>query len=369
MSLDAAIEYAALIESAERMVREHYDHSALRAVLANGPGWSAERWQAFAALGWLAAPLAEDAGGLGLPPSAISALVTALGPAAMSEPLPAQLAFGACLLGAAPPSVCRDALIERFLTGDALVALVAPAAPAALLARREGAGVRLEGQAAGVVDGGIADVLIVVATQPEGGMACHLVAADAAGVTRHARRAIDGRNFADIVLSEVLVAADTELALDAAAIARAQTLFALLLSSETLGIMQALVTITGTYLNQRKQFGRNLLDFQVLQHRLVDMQLEVVRAESMLILARHTGDVQGLAAAAPIVDAAYYQAAHSGRRVAEEAVQLHGAIGMTEELVVGHYFKRVVANGLIAGHAEQRLAQAARARGIFPPIE
>ncbi|MEQ8230194.1 MAG: acyl-CoA dehydrogenase [Gammaproteobacteria bacterium] len=369
MSLETSPECAALVESALRVVRDHYDYPSLRGVLASEAGWSADRWREFAALGWLAAPLAEEAGGLGLPPSVASALMTALGAAAMSEPLPGQLAFGAGLVGAAPATPARDMLLERWLAGAALVALVSADSESPIGVRTDGPGLRLDGHAGAVPDGGIADVFVVEAADPAGDRACFLVAADAPGVTRHVHRAADGRSFADVVFDGVRPGDDARLALDGAAMARAHTLHALLLAAETLGIMRALVGLTARYLDQREQFGRKLIEFQVLQHRLVDMQLETVRSESMLAVAEHACDVQGFSAAAPLVSAAYYQSARSGRRVAEEAVQLHGAIGMTDELVVGHYLKRIVANGLIAGHAERHLAQAACARGVVPPSE
>ena len=117
MSLTPSPECAALVDSAERMVRERYDYASLRAVLASADGDSRARWHDFAELGWLAVPLAEADGGLGLAPSVASALIAALGPAAMSEPLPSQLALSGYLLGRARPTPRRDAVLARWLAG------------------------------------------------------------------------------------------------------------------------------------------------------------------------------------------------------------------------------------------------------------
>lgn len=366
MSLTPSPECAALVDSAERMVRERYDYASLRAVLASADDDSRARWHDFAELGWLAVPLAEADGGLGLAPSVASALIAALGPAAMSEPLPSQLALSGYLLGRARPTPRRDAVLARWLAGDSLLALLEPLPATGMVMTTHGDAV-LDGHAGAVLDAGLADVLIVGARQEDGVPAYYLVDADAEGVARHAQRGADGRDFADVALRGVRVGASERLDLTAAAPGEAQGYFALLLASESLGIMHALVRLTAEHLAQREQFGRKLIDFQELQHRLVDMQLEAVRAESMLEVARLHCDQGGLGTAAAMTSAALYQAARSGRRVAEEAVQLHGAIGMTDELVVGHYLKRIISNAIIGGHAETHLERAASARGISSP--
>jgi len=367
MTLMPSPERVALVDSAERMVRERYDYASLRSVLASADGYSRARWQEFAELGWLAVPLAEADGGLGLAPAVASALVAALGPAAMSEPLPGQLALAGYLLGQARATPRRDAVLARWLAGESLLALVEPAAPPGIVAAPAHGDAVLDGHADAVLDAGLADMLIVGARQADGAAVYYLVDACAEGVTRRAQRAADGRDFAAVELRGVCAAGSERLELTAAARDAAQAYFALLLASESLGIMHALVRLTAGHLAQREQFGRRLIDFQELQHRLVDMQLETVRAESMLEVARYHCDDGGPGAGAPMISAALYQAARSGRRVAEEAVQLHGAIGMTEELVVGHYLKRIIANAIIGGHAETHLERAAGARGISPP--
>jgi alkylation response protein AidB-like acyl-CoA dehydrogenase len=284
----------------------------------------------------------------------------------MSEPLASQLALGGYLLGRARATPARDAALARWLAGERLLALVeAAATPGVVVTPVHGDAV-LDGHAGAVLDAGLADVLIVAARQHDDVPAYYLVEASADGVTRRAQRAADGRDFADVELRGVRVGASERLELASAACDEAHGYFALLLASESLGIMHALVRLTAEHLAQREQFGRKLIDFQVLQHRLVDMQLETVRAESMLEIARYHCDGGDLGASAGTISAAFYQTARSGRRVAEEAVQLHGAIGMTEELVIGHYLKRIITNSIVGGHAEAHLERAADARGIFP---
>ena len=124
--------------------------------------------------------------------------------------------------------------------------------------------------------------------------------------------------------------------------------------------------MTANYLAERRQFGRPLLDFQVLQHRLVDMEIAGVRAESGHELARYQCDTLGLTAAQAYVAVAKALCDDAGKAVAEEAVQMHGGIGMTADLVIGHYLKRVTANALLGGATPYQYETAARLRGLVP---
>ncbi|MCB1746936.1 MAG: acyl-CoA dehydrogenase family protein [Gammaproteobacteria bacterium] len=359
-------ESAALVDSAARLVRERYDYVDLLPRLKSATPWTRAQWAELAELGWLAAAISEAHDGLGLPLSALVQLARALAPAAMPEPVLSQLARCGWLLDQAGDAAARAAL-AAWMAGESLLALVDDdGTPAAVRWRAAGDGYVLDGVQAAVLDGASADRFIVAG----GGdtAALFLVDAAAPGLGREGHRAADGREFADLRFAGVEVAAGNRLDVDdvAGLLGGARELHALLLAAEMVGIAQALVPITHGYIAQREQFGTKLAEFQVLQHRLVDMHVLAVRAESALELAAFKVDELGLAAAAPYVAAAKAQCGLSGRRVAEEAVQLHGGIGMTEDLVVGHYLKRIVADTLLAGHTEQHFEAGARARGIRP---
>jgi alkylation response protein AidB-like acyl-CoA dehydrogenase len=355
-------ESMALVESAERLVRERYDYSEQRAVLSGEAGWLRERWLEFAELGWLGAGVSEEGGGLGLPPSVTTALATAVGPAAMSEPLLHQLVCLHLLDGCAPHAT-RQGLLDAGVQGETVFAWLdlRQATSGSLTISRTDKTITLAGAQRGVLDGGIADVLLL--TLPDERLVA-LPLDDTAGLARAARRGADGRLFADLTASGVAVPETAALVCADAVVSEARSLFALLLAGESLGIMRSLLTLTCAYLAQRQQFGRKLSDFQVLQHRLVDMHLDCVRVESLVELARVKCDEAGLLTAAPFVAAAKAQAGLVGRRVGEEAVQLHGGIGMTDELVVGHYLKRLVMNGMLGGSPAEQLERAAAGRRL-----
>ncbi len=354
-------EHDALADSARRFVREHYAYPELHASLAAGAGASPQRWRAMAELGWLGIGLAEEAGGMGLGPRLEALLVEELGAAGMPEPLPGQLGLAATLLGAARAAGGRDEVLAGWLAGECIVALAdddQDAAPAAQC-RVDGDCLRLSAHKRAVLDAGFATHLLVTA-QCEQGPGVLLVPVGASGVRVHAVPSFDGRSVADVELDAVTLprAALLGLADAAGLLAAAYATHALLLAAEILGAARTLYRVTHDYLDAREQFGVRLASFQALQHRLVDMHLAIVRLESQVLLAAMKAEELGTAAAGRFIAAASAQAAVAGRHVGEEAVQMHGGIGMTDELVVGHLFKRITANVIIGGEAVRRCGAA-----------
>lgn len=364
----------ALVASAERIVRERYAWSAAAAPRRAGDAASSQQWREFAELGWLATGIAEQDGGLGLPLSLTSVLIEATAPAAMPEPLASQLALVGHLLNGCPAGPTRDALLADWQAGHGYGALALPAvpylahAPAAALHCTQVAGDwRLDGRVAGVLDLGFAGHVMVAATGADAGLALFALDTSAAGLSIEDHAVFDGRRIADLELRAVVAAPAALIARGdqvARVLAECGGLFHLLLASETLGLTRALTRITFDYLGQRQQFGRKLAEFQALQHRVVDLHLANVRLESTLELARAKVDSAGLPAAAGYVAAALAQACVVGRHVGEEAIQLHGGIGMTDELVVARYVRRLTANELLAGGHAAQFTASAQARGI-----
>jgi alkylation response protein AidB-like acyl-CoA dehydrogenase len=346
----AAPETQALADSARKVLADlHSDQMPQQAV--------ARHWPLFAELGWLGACLPEAVGGSGLPLSAWSVLAETLAPALMTEPLLSQLALTGYVLSRADADDARDALLTRWLAGETRPALVS-ATPAVLQSeggrnpfRCEGVGSEsvLHGQQPGVADVAGCDALLIPA-HDAAGPALFLLSAESPGVRLVDHAAIDGRVHWDVELR----AAPWQARLNyrgtpTEALTEAGWLHALLLASESLGLMRELTRRTQHYLLQREQFGRKLIEFQALQHRLVDMLLQVTRVEGLLEVARLQVDVAGLAAAAPFIAAAKAGAGEEGRRLGREAVQLHGAIGVTDELMIGQMLKRLVSNELLGG--------------------
>ena len=371
-------ERAALADSAQRLVREHYDPTVIAAAKRSDQGVNRERWMAFAELGWLGTAVSEDSGGLGLPLSLLNVLVEALGPAAMPEPLPGQVAIAGLLLDRARSSPQRDACLQRWLCGEILVSLAhhehrgqhCYQTPVTTSAEERAGSFRITGCKAAVLDGGVADCFLVSASCENGASTMlAVVPADAAGLGITRYPTFDGRTIADLDLQQVEVPRAARLDYTVVVnevIDEALLFFAAQLAADSLGIVKALVRITHDHLIQREQFGVKLADLQVLQHRLVDMQMAITRLDSQLELARSKIDECGVAGATEFIAAAKIQAASVGRYVGQQAVQLHGAIGMTDELVVGHYFKRLTANELLGGSADEHLQRFAQARGLAP---
>lgn len=368
MEYTTSAESEALVESAQRLVRERYDYAAQRARAFDLPGIDRVRWREFADLGWLGTSISETSGGLGLPYAVLAALATALGPAAMREPFFSQIACGGHVLDRAAPGTLRDAVLAQWLAGETLLALALEDQSHPVRYEPTAEGFRLHGAKHTVVDGACADYLIVSAQPADAApRALFLVPAAAAGIERRAQLACDGRVLADLRLEAVTVSSAARLECDVEQVLHeAAVLYALLLAAESLGIMQALVPMTTAYLAERRQFGRPLLEFQVLQHRLADMHIACVRAESAHLLARFKCDEHGLTAARAEVALAKALVGQCGRAVGQQAVQLHGGIGMTEDLVVGHHLKRLVANELLGGSTQVQLEEAARLRGVVP---
>lgn len=371
VSFALAPEATALADSAARVVRERYADQGERR-------FDAARWREFAELGWLAAAIGEPHGGLGLPWSTLSVLAERLAPAVAVEPLATQVALGGYLLDQAQSSAVRDAALARWLGGECLVALVherdgeAPWQSAALATRfvRDGDDCVLHGQCALLVDGELAHLLLVSASDAAGEVALFVVDGDARGLERRARPAIDGRTHQQVVLDGVRVAPAARLVFTegaAPALAASAWLHALLSGAEGVGLLAALLHDTHHYLVQREQFGRPLIEFQVLQHRLVDMLLTLTRLESLLAIARCKCDELGPGAAAPYIAALKAALGEEGRALARAAVQLHGAIGVTAELAVGRQVRRLMSLEMLAGSTAQHAACWGAARESVAP--
>ena len=346
-------ECVALMESASRMIADHYaEPSAADASLSS----DSQRWQEFADLGWTAIIVGEQQGGLDGGPSMLSALAEALGPGVINEPLLSQCALSGYLMNALAGQGLAGAL-ERWMSGELIVGLAAITrvegpriAADAVTLSDQGDAFRLNTARLRVVAGGSCNAWLVGVNTDSGAPALAWVDGGKTGVDVQPVPLIDGREASEVTFSNVPIEQTDVIPLDAAAtdaLGCAWLLHDLVLAAESLGIARRLVEITHEYLLTREQFGQTLADFQVLQHRLVDMQLVVVRFESLLVLARLKVDELGLTDAAPFIRQVATAIQTLGRDVGREAVQLHGGIGMTDELIVGRYLKRLTANELL----------------------
>jgi alkylation response protein AidB-like acyl-CoA dehydrogenase len=216
-----------------------------------------------------------------------------------------------------------------------------------------------------VLGGAAADTLIVsarTAGEPgdPAGVSLFLVDASAPGVTRHRYTTQDNHRAADVTLSGVRVAGDALLGAAGGGIALVEHALEhgiAALCAEALGVMTVLIELTSSYVKTRKQFGVPIGQFQVLQHRLADMLMRVEQARSMAYLVATTVDSDDAALRRRITAAAKSMVDQAGRFVGQQAIQLHGGIGVTDEAPVSHYFKRLTVIGMTFGDADHHLAR------------
>ncbi len=299
-------------------------------------GYSPEVWAGLGELGIAGALFGEDVGGFGGSGFDIMVVFEELGRALAVEPFLGTLMVGRALAaaGEVPEGIVAGTTIAAFAHAEPQDR--APDEPLMTRATRDGDGWTLTGAKAVVAQAEAADVLLVSA-QTDAGVALFLVSKGAEGLTIHGYNTVDGGRAGEVRLDGVRVA--EAVGGDArAALAAAEAAGLLALSAEALGVMDIAKTATIEYLQTRKQFSVPIGKFQALQHRIATVLLEVEQARSAVINA---ADAFGKPGADRALAAAKYTVGATGQLVAEEAIQLHGGIGMTWELPLSHYAKRL----------------------------
>ncbi|MEO8889288.1 MAG: acyl-CoA dehydrogenase family protein [Jatrophihabitantaceae bacterium] len=335
------------------------DITKRNAITATELGWSQDVWKQLAEMGVLGLPFAESDGGSGAGPIETMVVMTEIGRTLAPEPyLDAVLVAGG-LVAAAGTDAQRAAYLTRIAEGTVLLALAHaepgtrwPSAQVATTAKKTDDGWTLTGHKNPVLHGDCADVLIVSASLPDGGVGLFLVDADATGVARKTYATHDGLRGAQVELTdapgEQLGAGDATAAIVDSDV-RAQAA----LCAEAIGAMTEALRLTTDYLKQRKQFGVTLSTFQALTHRAADMYVALELASSMSLYANMSladGVVDPI-----IASRAKLAVGRTARLIGQEAIQLHGGIGMTAEYAVGHYVSRLTAIGHTLGSTEDHL--------------
>lgn len=337
MDFTLSAEQQLLRDGLSRFLAGRYDLVRSRTAAKTGAGWQPEIWRAFAEeLGILGAPLPESAGGSGGGPVESMVIAEELGRALVTEPFVDTVVVAGGLLARAGGQAAAE-LLEKVAAGSAVVATSVD--PLSTNAVRDGDDWVLNGSPAVVMNAPIATHLLIAARTGDG---VGLFLSDA-GVPMHGYRTIDDRRAADLILDGLRLPAGALIDADAqASLEQARDEGAAAVCAEAVGAMRRVLADTVDYCKQRQQFGQPIGGFQVLQHRMVDMYMELEQAVSAAYLA-----VLNLGADAPTraraVSAAKATVGRAARFVGQNAVQLHGGMGMTEELAVGHYFKRLTA--------------------------
>ena len=379
MDFELSEEQRLLKDSVERLTTQRYDFEARKKYMKETDGWSRALWKQYVDLGLTALPFAEDHGGIGGGPVETMIVMEAFGRALALEPYFATVVLGGSFLRLGASEAARHAVLPKVAVGETLLAFAHierqaryDLADVATTAKKDGAGYVLNGEKSLAIHGDAADKLVVSARlsgdqRSKNGIALFLVDAKAQGVSRRGYPTMDGLRAAEISLASVKVGADAVIGEPGNAyplIERVADSAIAALAAEAVGAMGAMHEITVDYLKQRKQFGVPIGNFQVLQHRAGDMLIALEQARSMAMLATMMSEEENAVERRKAISAAKVQIGRSGKFVGQQAIQLHGGIGMTMEYKVGHYFKRVTMIDTMFGDADYHLAALARMGGI-----
>ncbi len=367
MNFDLSEEQQLLRDSVERFVSDHYELEARRKLASSKLGFSEDHWQTMAELGWLGLTFAEDAGGFGGNQVDAMILFEQFGRGLVLEPyLASAVLAGSILKQCTTDASCADDL-QGLINGEQRWALAhaeadTPHDPFANTTRAEPAGTdayTLSGSKSLVINGASAHHLIVSAGIGDE-LGLFVLEAEQDTVERHGYPMVDGTQAAELRLHNATARRlDTGGADAADVLNTALTNGLLAVCAEAVGAMGMLYEDTLAYTKERHQFGHALAGFQVVKHRLVDMFVEYEQCRSLLYRAT-LETAQGAAGSMRSVHALKFLVGKTGIAIGEEAVQLHGGMGMTEELLVAHYFKRLLVIDALFGDGDYHLQRFTR---------
>ena len=368
MDFSLTEEQTALKDSLGKFIDRDYTFDDRWKVIRSPEGWSRAHWNQLAEIGLMALPVAEADGGLGGGGVDTTVVMEQIGRGLVLEPYLGCAVLPAALIKAAGTEAQRAALSEGLASGETLYAFAHTEpgqryerAAVSMVAVASGDGYVLTGKKISVLGGDCADQLLVSATVTgDAGASLFVIDAKAAGVTRLAYPMQDAQRGADIDFSSVKVGADALIGTRGGAqvaIDSALDVACAALCAESVGVMDELLKQTIEYLKTRKQFGRAIGTNQALQHRAVDMMMHVEMSRSMALEAAVAVDNPDAAARAKAISGAKTIIGQACRFVGQNAVQLHGGIGVTHELAASHYFKRLTMINVTFGDSDWHLAR------------
>jgi pimeloyl-CoA dehydrogenase small subunit len=355
MDFDLTEEQRLLRDSVDRLLADHYSFEKRKAHLAEPEGWSRDLWAQYAELGLLGLPFAEEHGGFGGGGIETMLVMQAFGRVLALEPYLATVVLAGTALRLAANAAQQSALLPQIAEGKLSLAFAHGERQARYdlsdvltTAKPKGSGWVIDGAKSVITHGDGADKLIVSArTRGErndpNGISLFIVDADANGVARRAYRMRDGMGAAEIALSGVEVGSDAvlgEIGKAFPVIERVVEAGIAATAAEAVGAMETMQAMTLEYLKTRQQFGRPIGDNQALQHRATEMFVALEQGRSLAMLAAMMVDEPDPAERARNIAMVKAGVGQAARFVSQNAVQLHGGIGMTEEYAVGHYFRR-----------------------------
>ena len=370
MDFSCSEEQTLLQNSVQRFIQNDYTFEQRQKLLKSDEGFSRENWASFAELGWLGLPFSEEAGGFGGGPIETMILMEEFGKGLVVEPYLSTVLLAGKLIEQGGNAAQIESLLAEIIAGESLgaFAFVEPQARfnlANITTRAEKGinGFVVNGFKGVVLGGPSADFFIVPARtagdqSDTDGISLFVIKADAEGLSRRDYPTIDGLRASELTLEDILVT-DSDLiggegkgyklieqVIDSAIIA---------VGAEAAGAMEVLYKTTVEYCKTREQFGQPIGKFQVLQHRMVDMFVEHEQTKSLVYMAAMRLDEDYGELARKAISGLKVQVGKGGRFVGQSAIQLHGGMGMTDELNVGHYFKRLTTIDTLFGNVDYHL--------------
>ena len=356
MNFELSEEQKMIQQSVERFVQENYDLTNRVKISSEDPGYSQEYWTAMAELGWLGLAFSEEEGGFGGNQIDTLVLMEQFGKGLVLEPFLANIVLGGGAIKRGGSPAIKESILPNLIEGNLQVTLAYAEEQSrfdiedvATAAREDGSNFIINGKKSMVLNAESADKIVVVTRTSgsqvdEDGISLFLVDATSKGIERENFPTVDGLRASEITFTDVEVPSGNLIGEKDKGFAILQAVVndaILALSAEAVGAMEVLYKDTVEYTQQREQFDHPLSDFQVLQHRMVDMFMEYEQCKSLMLRATME-TVQDPILAQRTVHALKHLIGKSGIFVGESAVQLHGGMGVTEELRIGHFFKRLL---------------------------
>jgi len=355
MDLSYSTEQKILRDSADKFLSSHCNY-LLHQKTADAEGWSPELWSEFADLGWLGLPFAETDGGFGAVPVEIAVLMEAFGKHLVLGPYLPTVVLGGGIVSKLADAHQRQALLGPVIEGKSRLAFAVADQGKPTQATKTASGFVLSGTKTMVLGAPMADILLITA-KTETGIGVFIVPAKATEVVLRGYRTVDGGRAGEVELNNVPLPRSSLLGGNEEAAEAIEEIIdrgIAAISSDAVGAMAALVSATVEYTKTRVQFGQPIAKFQVLQHRMVNMKVKEEEARASCLFA--TLSLDGPAGRrARACSGAKAKIGRMSRAVSQEAIQLHGAIGTTNELPIGGYAKRLIAYELLFGSTRAHL--------------
>ena len=380
MDFELSSEQILLKDSVDRFVRDNYELTARRSLVASDQGFSSDHWALFAEMGWLGLPFAEESGGYGGSNVDVAVVMESFGEGLVVEPYVASVLLGGRLLDMAGTSDQKAAILGPLIAGKMQLAFgySEPQSRFDLFdvttrARAAADGWVIDGHKALVYHAGSADKIIVTSRtggdqRQREGISLFMVDSDAKGLSRKSYRTLDGQRASEVILDGVSVGKDALLGVDGQAFAVVEKVIDLAIcatSAEAVGAMRRVNQITIDYVKTREQFGAPIGSNQVIKHRLADMLIEEEQSKAMADMAAMRADMATATwgdEQVQTTSATKVRIGEAAKFIGEQGIQLHDGIGMTDEYPIGHYYKRLQTIDKLFGNVDYHLRRFSDAR-------